>query len=151
MNSPLHRENILNANYTETGIAITKAIVPGSSEEKIILVQTFGSQPKPKIVIAKITNTTRARKEAPARTTTKPIVTTTKEIISTTTTITIPTEVLGLTQINNPPILPPSDIRSQEEIKDVIKQTIVSKEQRENITNLEFKRAAFTNNISEKT
>jgi|GEM_PF-7086580 len=154
MNSPLHRENILNANYTETGIAIVKAAVPGNSEEKIILVQTFGSQPKPKLAIIKTTNTTKT-KESPARTTTRPtttkIATTTTQEISTTTTSTLPTEVLGLTEVNTPPVLPPFDSRTQEEVKDIIKQTVITDQQRKELATAEFKRAAFTNNVSERT
>ncbi len=48
MNSPGHRANILNKNYTEVGIATTKTFVNG--KESILVVQMFG-QPKPQDTI----------------------------------------------------------------------------------------------------
>lgn len=48
MNSPGHRANILNKNYTEVGIATMKTMVNG--KESILVVQMFG-QPKPQDTI----------------------------------------------------------------------------------------------------
>ena len=147
MNSPLHKENILNKNYTETGIAIVKTTVPGTNEEKIILVQTFGSQYKGKIAVAKTITTTKPTVTQRTTTTTRPLTTTTKKQEITTTTI--QNEVLGLAQTQTN--LPPADIRSKEEIEVAINQTPISKEQRDALARQEFVRTAFTNDVPKET
>lgn len=147
MNSPLHKENIMNPNYTETGIAMIKSSVPGTGEERIVVVQNFGSQLKSKVAVVKAT--TQTTKPAPIRTTTTRIAsTTTQPSISTTT---IPNEVLGLSESNKQEELPPFDARSQEEIEISINQTLITKEQRAELSKLEFARTAFSNNVSETT
>ncbi len=147
MNSPLHRENILNKNYTETGIAVIKSKTPNSDEEKIILVQTFGSQLKSKLASVKTVSTTKPSQKVTSRTTTTTIRETTTTLNNVTTTI--PTEVLGLTENNTK--LPPSDIRTEKEVVEVIKQTVITDKQREELGKLEFQRTALSNNVPEKT
>lgn len=57
MNSPGHRANIVNANYSEIGIATAKGIYKG--QEAVFVVQLFGQPAKPKPVLA--VNTTSAQ------------------------------------------------------------------------------------------
>lgn len=57
MNSPGHRANIVNANYSEIGIATAKGIYKG--QEAIFVVQLFGQPAKPKPLLA--VNTTSAQ------------------------------------------------------------------------------------------
>ncbi len=46
MNSPLHRANILNPNYKETGIAVLRGKIPLTGEERTLVVEMFGALPK---------------------------------------------------------------------------------------------------------
>ena len=42
MNSPTHKKNILNENYSETGVAVKRGMIEG--QEAIVVVQMFGRQ-----------------------------------------------------------------------------------------------------------
>lgn len=96
LNSPTHRENILNPKFLETGVAILSGTTSTTKESKTVIVQLFGSEivPKNKDAVIKtvsITNT---------KTTTMPIVAT-----STTSTLKIVSQV-GTTVENIPPVKP---------------------------------------------
>ena len=160
MNSPLHRENILNRNYTETGIAVLTATIASTGERRTIIVQEFGNQFKNKNIVINKPISSNIKQEnniTPATTQTKPftssttIASTTTTSINTTTTTqptttsTIETEVLGQSQTNTSS-LPPADVRVKEE--NIIKQTQVSEETRQELAKLEFQHAATSNHVT---
>ena len=86
LNSPSHKANIVNPNYTEVGTAILKGFGPNNS---IVVVQEFGSPAPIKIVTAKNNNSatviTRA-KTTPTPVASKPAATTKTQTTSTKTT-----------------------------------------------------------------
>lgn len=80
INSPTHRDNLLNQKYEEIGIAVLSGDITGDNLSKIVVVQMFGSQIKKPTGIAKI-----AQAEEPPKTTTttKSTTTTTKQTTTT--------------------------------------------------------------------
>ena len=71
LNSPSHKENILNPNYKDTGVAIFSGITPTTKENRTIVVQMFGTE--------NINNAISTIKTSPV------LPTTTSTIVSTTT------------------------------------------------------------------
>ena len=166
MNSPLHRENILNKNYTETGIAVLTTTMPTTGEQRTIIVQEFGNQFQNKNIVANkpissniksennTSPTTIKTQPTISSTTTATITTTTTSANTTTTTAPQPvtstsiieTEVLGQTQTNNLS-LPPTAIRTPEEIN-IKKQTPISEKTRQELAQIEFKHAIASNHVT---
>ena len=166
MNSPLHRENILNRNYTETGIAVLTATIASTGERRTIIVQEFGNQFQNKNIVANkpissniksennTSPTTIKTQPTISSTTTATITTTTTSANTTTTTAPQPvtstsiieTEVLGQTQTNNLS-LPPTAIRTPEEIN-IKKQTPISEKTRQELAQIEFKHAIASNHVT---
>lgn len=90
LDSPTHKENILNPNYKETGLAILSGTTSTTKENRTVVVQMFGSEKnaatiQPKIIVKVTPPTTRATKPMLSTTTIKKIIVTT-----TTTTKSIP-------------------------------------------------------------
>jgi hypothetical protein len=87
LDSPSHKENILNPNYKDTGVAILSGVTSTTKEQKTVVVQMFGTEKnnvaKPAIIKSASTNV--AISTIPNITTTKLVTTTT--IATTTTTI----------------------------------------------------------------
>lgn len=80
LDSPTHKENILNPNYKETGLAILSGTTSTTKENRTVVVQMFGAEKtitviQPKTAI-KVTPTTRAIKVTKPTSTTSSISTT---------------------------------------------------------------------------
>ncbi len=95
LNSPTHKENILNPNYKDTGVAILSGVTSTTKEQKTVVVQMFG-----------------AEKTANIAPTTKPIKTTTTTIKPTTTTLATTTTSLATTTTKTEDVLPATLINS---------------------------------------
>lgn len=92
LDSPTHKENILNPNYKETGLAILSGTTSTTKENRTVVVQMFGSEKntipaQQKIEVKATTLTTKTEKLAPHTITTKIAKTTTTTILATSTTI----------------------------------------------------------------
>ena len=95
LNSPSHRENLLNRHYQDIGVAVVRGDVLGNGQEEILVVQMLGSSlSKPPVVSAKvkvaeastlqnsdksISAPSTSPTSSSTTSTTKPIVVTTKE------------------------------------------------------------------------
>ncbi len=84
LDSPTHKENILNPNYKDTGVAILSGVTPTTKESRTVVVQMFGAE---KTTATPIAHTNKPIKQTPT-TTVKPTTTTvrpTTTLITTTT------------------------------------------------------------------
>lgn len=75
VNSPTHRDNLLNQKYEEIGIAVLSGDITGDNISKIVVVQMFGSQIKKSPTLTKVAQ---AEETVKTTTTTKLITPTTK-------------------------------------------------------------------------
>ncbi|MGB9726538.1 MAG: CAP domain-containing protein [Minisyncoccia bacterium] len=76
INSPTHRDNLLNQKYKEIGIAVLSGDITGDNISKIIVVQMFGSQIKKPTSLTKVAQAEENVKIPPAQITissTKPV------------------------------------------------------------------------------
>lgn len=87
LDSPSHKENILNPNYKDTGVAILSGVTSTTKEQRTVVVQMFGTEKSNvvKSMPVKSIDTKVITSTIPSTTTTKLITTTT--IATTTTTI----------------------------------------------------------------
>ena len=138
MDSPLHRDNILNKNYTETGIAMIQVKTP-ENEDRIILVQTFGSQFKKTPTILPSNEN-------------KDIVSVTNDTDTTTTTIiantTLASDVLGVAQVKIENETYTAKIRTEQEAQNTIKQILADNQGKIISNNAELKRISLLEKIS---
>lgn len=84
INSPTHRDNLLNQKYEEIGIAVVSGDITGDNISKIVVVQMFGSQMKKPAGITKVAQA----EEMPQTTTTTKLITPTTKLTTTTTSTT---------------------------------------------------------------
>ena len=141
MNSPLHRENILNKNYTETGVAVIQAKTP-ENIDRIILVQTFGKQFDKSLALLPTPTTNINNKISEKKDT---LIT---PSLSTITNTTLPAKVLGLSRIQVGDNISISGTRTQEEARDTVNNMPIGIQNKETLKNSEFARISLSNRIS---
>ena len=146
MNSPLHRENILNKDYTETGIAVVK-VKTLENKSRNILVQTFGSQFEVDPVVAMQDSKIKENE----------FIAENDDVIfediaiaseKVTTSITLMSRVLGITQVQVKDNISTSDLRTKEEAVSIIEQISVTKQQKSEMMDIESQRILENSTIS---
>lgn len=121
LNSPSHKENILNPNYKETGVAILSGSTSTTKESRTVVVQMFGAE---KQIVAKPQAFT---------TTTKPLIqTTVSTTLKTTTTINTTTTKVDIAESKMINATESVDVKKKNEVTLITNIAPIIKQQSEN-------------------